>query len=159
MQIYADAMSASRVGDIQYVLQNSLQMERTCNKERVLELLESGWNITGKFNNGAGYENYKIENETHIDILINFLNNKFECPTSKTKIIILSFQEFYNYDYQSEGMNVDITFWNEQMQHDNLRLDGERAKDIRDFLVLHLFVKQDKDSLIDLLEKELSMKE
>ena len=153
MQIYIDAISNSRIGNVEYVLQKSLQMERTCKKERVLELLKLGWDIVGKFNNGAGYESYRLDDETKINILINFLKSKFECPISEANIVNLSFQEFYDYGCQSEGINVDITFWNEKMQHNNLRLEGRGVKDIRDFLMFHLSVKQDKDFLIDTLEK------
>lgn len=152
MQIYVDAISASRIEDAQYVLQHSLQMERTSKKERVVELLKSGWDIAGEFHNGAGYYRYKIENKTHIAILSDFLKNKFRCPTFNAKIICLSFQEFYNRGCQSEWMNVDIVFWNDQVKYKTLRLDGEEVRDIRDFLIFYLGIKQDKDSLIDLWE-------
>ena len=44
MQIYVDAIVASiKTKETQYVLYHSLEYERTSDKNRVLNLLQSGW--------------------------------------------------------------------------------------------------------------------
>lgn len=154
MQIYTDAINASRVGDKQYVLQRSLDFCRLSDENQVLDHLKDGWDIKGEFINGAGYETYRLHDENHINILIGFLQNKFGIVAFSAEIVHLSFQEFFANDCTSEGINVDILFWNSEKKHENIRVEEEKARAVRDLLTLQLFVKQYKDSLIKLLEKK-----
>lgn len=156
MQIYIDAICQSRIGDTQYVLQYGLTMERTSQKDRLLQLLKSGWNIKGKFINGDGYETYTVENDSDIKVLRNFLQNKLNYNIEeKYNKILLSFQEFYNRDCKTEGSNVGITLWSVSSgEHENLRFENEEAEEIRNILKLHLNISQDRDMLINLLERE-----
>lgn len=153
MQIHIDAITASRTGKPQYVLRKSLSMERTSNEERLLELLQSGWDIVGKYINGTGYETYKVMDETSVEILRNFLQKITQFPIPEASIIMLSFQVFYQQHYcQVEDLNAYITFWSSEANYDNLQLKGEEAEKVKNLLKEQLFIKQDKDDLINLLE-------
>ena len=72
-------------------------------------------------------------------------------------IVIFSFQEHFDIFYERKAINVDIIFWDVTTgYHQTMRVNGENAEKIRDFLLNQLFVKQDSDGLADLLRKELS---
>ena len=60
MQIFVNAIEKSRTDDTQYVLFKSLDMECVSDKRALLELLQDGWQIMGKYHNGVGYEKYKL---------------------------------------------------------------------------------------------------
>ena len=161
MQTHIDAIQKSRVADIQYVLRKSLDMVCVSDEKQLLEYLKDGWEIAGKYNNGARYDNFKTTNEREISCIKNFIEKEllgFEIKSAST--VTISFQEFFEpITCKSEEVRAFITFYNTidgKLEHEDFRFNAENAKRIRDIIsVLHM--KQDKTTVIDLIEKKMKM--
>ena len=159
MQVHIDAICASREGPTQYVLEKSLDVERVFDEKRLLKMLKDGWNIAGKYINGTGYESYRLVERVHICTFLAFAEKRFGVEvTEAPDVILLDFQEFYDSTCEPEGLNVGVTVWETATgNHSYIRFDNDKAQEIRELLLLHLFVKQDKGMLMGLLEKKLAM--
>ena len=162
MQIHIDAIQKSRVADIQYVLRKSLDMACVSNEKQLLEYLKDGWEIDGKYNNGDGYDDFKTTDEREIYCIKNFIEKEllgFEVKSAST--VTVSFQEFFApITCESEEVRAFITFYNVidgKLEHEDFRFYGDNAKRVRDF-VFGLNMKQDKATVIDLIEKKMKMK-
>lgn len=163
MQIHIDAIQKSRVADIQYVLRKSLDMACVSDEKQLLEYLKDGWEITGKYNNGTGYDNYKTTDEKEIQCIKNFIEKEllgFEIKSAST--VTISFQEFFvPITCQSEEVRCFVTFYNTidgKLEHEDFRFYGDNAKRIKD-IVFGLNMKQDKATVIDLIEKKMARKD
>lgn len=163
MQIYVNAIQKSRVADIQYVLSKSLDMACVSDEKKLLEYLKDGWEITGKYNNGTGYDNYKTTDENEIQCIKNFIEKEllgFEIKSAST--VTISFQEFFApITCQSEEVRCFVTFYNtvdEKFEHEDFRFYGDNAKRVKD-IVFGLNMKQDKATVIDLIEKKMARKD
>lgn len=161
MQIHIDAIQKSRVADIQYVLRKSLDMVCVSDEKQLLEYLKDGWEIAGKYNNGAGYDNFKTTDEKEIWCIKNFIEKEllgFEVKSAST--VTVSFQEFFApITCKSEEVRVFITFYNVidgKLEHEDFRFYGDNAKRVRD-IIFCLNMKQDKATVIDLIEKKMNM--
>ncbi len=158
MKIHIDAIEKSRVADIQYVLKKNTDTACISDKKQLLTLLKDGWDIVGKYNNGAGYDNYKTTDEKEISCIKSFIEKEllgFEIKSAST--VTISFQEFFEpVTCESEDLRAFIVFHhivNGKFEHEGFRFNGENAKKVRD-VVLGLNMKQDKATVIDLLEKK-----
>lgn len=163
MQIYVDAIQKSRVSDIQYVLSKSLDMACVSDEKKLLEYLKDGWEITGKYNNGTGYENYKTTDEMEIQCIRNFIEKEllgFEIKSAST--VTVSFQEFFApVTCQSEEVRAFITFYNTidgKLEHEDFHFYGDNVKRVKD-IIFGLDMKQDKATVIDLIEKKMARKD
>lgn len=168
MQIHIDAIQKSRVAETQYVLSKSLDMVCISNEKQLLEYLKDGWEIVGKYHNGVGEYNYKVSSKNDVDFNIfvidsikGFIEKEllgFEIKPATA--VTISFQEFFApVTCQSEEVRAFITFYNTvdgKLEHEDFRFNTENAKRIRDIIsVLHM--KQDKATVIDLIEKKMKM--
>lgn len=163
MQIYVDAIQKSRVEDIQYVLSKSLDIACVSDEKKLLEYLKDGWEIAGKYNNGTCYEDYKTTDEREIQCIKNFIEKEllgFEIKSAST--VTVSFQEFFApITCQSEEVRCFVTFYNTidgKLEHEDFRFYGDNAKRVKD-IVFNLNMKQDKATVIDLIEKKMARKD
>lgn len=161
MQIHIDAIQKSRVADVQYVLRKSLDMACVSDEKELLEYLKDGWEIARKYNNGAGYDNYKTTDEKEIWCIKNFIEKEllgFEIKSAST--VTISFQEFFApVTCQSEEVRAFITFYNVvdgKLEHEDFRFYGDNAKGVKD-IVFGLNMRQDKETVIDLIEKKIKL--
>lgn len=161
MQIHIDAIQKSRVADIQYVLRKSLDMACVSDEKQLLEHLKDGWEIAGKYNNGTGYDNFKTTDEKEIWCIKNFIEKEllgFEVKSAST--VTVSFQEFFApITCKSEEVRAFITFYNVidgKLEHEDFRFYGDNIKRVRD-IIFGLNMKQDKATVIDLIEKKMKM--
>ena len=161
MQIHIDAIQKSRVADIQYVLSKSLDMACVSDEKQLLAYLKDGWEIAGKYNKGAGYDTFKTTDEKEIWCIKNFIEKEllgFEVKSAST--VTVSFQEFFApITCQSEEVRAFITFYNVidgKLEHEDFRFYGDNAKRVRD-IIFGLNMKQDKATVIDLIEKKMKM--
>lgn len=161
MQIHIDAIQKSRVAEVQYVLRKSLDMACVSDEKQLLEYLKDGWEIAGKYNNGTGYDNFKTTDEKEIWCIKNFIEKEllgFEVKAAST--VTVSFQEFFApITCQSEEVRAFITFYNTvdgKLEHEDFRFYGDNAKRVRD-IVFGLNMKQDKATVIDLIEKKMKL--
>lgn len=163
MQIHIDAIQKSRVADVQYVLKKSLDMVCVSDEKQLLEYLKDGWEIAGKYNNGAGDDNYKTTDEKEIWCIKNFIEKEllgFEIKSAST--VTVSFQEFFEpITCKPEEIRAFITFYNVidgKLEHEDFRFYDDNAKRIRD-IIFGLNMKQDKATVIDLIEKKNARKD
>lgn len=161
IQIHIDAIEKSRVADIQYVLRKSLDMVCISDEKQLLEYLKGGWEIAAKYNNGVGYDNFKTTDEKEIWCIKNFIEKEllgFEVRSAST--VTVSFQEFFEpITCKSEEVRAFITFYNAidgKLEHEDFRFYGDNAKRVRD-IVFGLNMKQNKVTVIDLIEKKMRM--
>ena len=161
MQIHIDAIQKSRVEDVQYVLRKSLDMACVSDEKQLLEYLKDGWEIAGKYNNGTGYDNFKTTDKKEIWCIKNFIEKEllgFEVKSAST--VTVSLQEFFApITCQSEEVRAFITFYNTvdgKLEHEDFRFYGDNAKRVRD-IVFGLNMKQDKATVIDLIEKKMKL--
>ena len=161
IQIHIDAIEKSRVADIQYVLRKSLDMVCISDEKQLLEYLKDGWEITAKYNNGVGYDNFKTTDEKEIWCIKNFIEKEllgFEVKSAST--VTVSFQEFFEpITCKSEEVRAFITFYNAidgKLEHEDFRFYGDNAKRVRD-IIFGLNMKQDKVTVIDFIEKKMKM--
>ena len=93
MSIHAHAIEKSRVDDVQYVLRKSLDMVCVSDEDALLAYLKDGWDIVGKYNNGAGYDTYRTTSEPEIASIKCFMEKEllgFEIKPANT--VTVSFQ-------------------------------------------------------------------
>ena len=141
MQIYVDAIVASiKTKETQYVLYHSLEYERTSDKNRVLNLLQSGWKCGGEYIDGIGYEYFKILSTEKIKPLAHYLQLKL---AGEIRIV---FKE--TYDCLANLLKLEATISCSEIKERNVVLSGEKASGLREFLLFNLGVKQDPDAII-----------
>lgn len=168
MQIFVDAIEKSRTDDTQYVLFRSLDMKCISDKRKLLELLKDGWQIMGKYHNGIGYEKYHITDSSIVKFFGNYLNDKIFERNIKSDVIhnantvYIDFQIYYEpINCKVDGSNAGITFFQHkgnQCIHEYFYIENnENVESIETFLDAFC-IKQDNDTLIDLLEKKLEVK-
>ena len=167
MQIYVDAIQGSMTGFPQYVMQKSLQLERTKNKEYVIDCLKNGWEMKGAYIDGIGYEVYKADAPEQIKMLKTFITKglkaecpKFNEPDVSNEAITFYFQEFYKSSDASRELCVDILFsatnLDTEMEESRwLHLDPTTSDRLEDFLI-QFGIHQDNNYWIERLQKELS---
>lgn len=162
MQIYDDALDASREGNTKYVLSKSLDMTMCEYGKGLLKYLKDGWDIKGRFHNGTGYETYIIENvgndTAKIKSVMKTIGEITGVEPPERYAVILSFQMFYDKSNKLEGLNlnVDTLEKGSTKAADKFYFVDNDAEKIRDLLINILFVKQDKRGLIIRLEKEFA---
>ena len=168
MQIFVNAIEKSRTDNTQYVLFKSLDMLCVSDKRKLLELLKDGWQMMGEYHNGIGYEKYYITDSSVVKSFENYLNDKVFKRNTKSDVIhnantvYINFQFYYEpITCKVDGSNANITFFQHkgnQCIHEHFRIENnENIELIKRFLNV-FSVKQDNDTLIDLLEKELEVK-
>lgn len=154
--IYVNAILKSQTKDTQYVIEKSFDLLLVDNKIDLLNYLKNGWNIKGKYHNGSGCYKYIIKDKTVIDILFHYLETKTKLYNNFTVTdIILNFQEYFDRNANSEGINVDITIWNTpNKKYQHYRLDNTNTvRDILGFITsCSLNISQDKHMLIREIE-------
>lgn len=162
MQIYDDALDASRESNTKYVLSKSLDMTMCEYGKGLLKYLKDGWDIKGRFHNGTGYESYIIENvgkdAAKIKSVIKTIGEMTGVEPPERYAVILSFQMFYNKSNKLEGINLNVETLEKgsTQAEDKFYFVDDDAEKIRDLLINILFVKQDKRGLIIRLEKEFA---
>lgn len=163
--IFIRAILESQNGNTQYILSKSLDTICVSDAKTALDYLNKGWNLKVKFQNGVGYESFKVISESDINIIKNFIENKllgFE--VSSANIIYLSFKEFYPYaNCTSYGLNADVTLFstiknNEKNVSKTLSFADDKANQLR-YVLYALNIKPDNDSIIKHLEKECNKNE
>ncbi len=161
MQIFIEAIEKSRVGKPEYILAKSLDVVRTNDEKKVLKFLKNGYTPKGKFVNGVGEYNYRLDEPKYISVAKKYIENEllgFEV-IEKVDFIIFDFQEFFeSITCKSEELKLTIYFWNvENGKPEIVRFKGIKAKEMRDFLIFGCGnVKQDGNSLMRLLERKIA---
>lgn len=166
MQIYMDAIHGSTTGFPQYVMQKSLQLERTKDKERVLDCLKSGWEMKGVYIDGIGYEVYQVDLPEQIETLRNFIVRKLktECPKFNepdvtNEAMTFYFQELYKSSFAIRELSVDILFSATNLDAEMetaqwLHLGHTASERLEDFLI-QCHIHQDNNYWIKKIQKEL----
>ena len=168
MQIFVNAIEKSRTDSTQYVLFKSLDMLHVSDKRALLELLQDGWQIMGEYHNGVGYERYRLTSTFQTTSVNHYIHEAILNKRQRNycvDMIYLCFQEFFQpKTCKSEGINVNIHFYKKietkngtKTIREDMRFEDESARKVKDFLIT-CRCKQDNDTLIDLLEKELEVK-
>ena len=162
MQIYDDALDASREGNTKYVLSKGLYMTMCEYGKGLLKYLKDGWDIQGRFHNGTGYESYIIENTGNdtvkIKAVMKIIGEMTGVKPPERYAVILSFQMFYDKSNKLEGINLTVETLKKGSTQaaDKFYFIDDDAEKIRDLLINLLFVKQDRPGLIIRLEKEFA---
>lgn len=161
MQVHIDAISASRMGQTQYVLSKGLDIVRIFDKNSLLEHFKSGWEIEAAYHNGVGDDNYKISSDKPMEIIKNFIESEHNglCLKMPT-IITVSFQEYFEaVTCKSEKLIAYVNLFNStngKLEHENFRFEDEKAMKLKD-IITFLSIRQDKTRLISLFENEISL--
>lgn len=161
MQVHIDAISASRMGQTQYVLSKSLDIVRIFDKKSLLEHLKSGWEIESAYHNGVGDDNFKICSDKPMEIIKNFIESEHNgIHVKPPTVITVSFQEYFeDVTCKSEKLIAYVNLFNStngKLEHENFRFEDKQATKLKN-IITFLSIKQDKARLITLLENEIRL--
>lgn len=163
MQIHMDAIQKSMVAETQYVLRKSLDMACVSDKKELLKFLKDGWEIVGKYHNGVGDYDYKTASKMEIASIKSLIEKEFfGFEINPATTVTISFREYFSpITYESEELNVYITFYNEfdgKLEYEKFHFQTGKAERVRDLLFI-LNMKQDKATVIHLIEKKMARKD
>ena len=155
MQVYIDAIEASRTGNTQYVLNKGLDIVRVYDKKALYSLLKEGYEIKGIYHNGIGEYDYTIASSKEIGIIKDFLSSALDINFGPFDIVSISFQEFFEpFTCKREELKCFVTLFvnkNSSFTHENLVLKEEAASKLQS-LLFRLGCKQESSKLIKLLK-------
>lgn len=163
MQVYINAMECSKgFNKTQYVIAKGLDIFYCSYGKELLSYLKDGYEIKDKFNNGISERKWRVDDPNIIDCILKIAGCNLEYD-----FLYINTQEFYEHNV-SETVYMYFDVWNKNHPttvyitlksiYDPEYIKGQKnARSILDMLFIWN-VKQDKDSIIDLLEKEQCIK-
>lgn len=155
MQVYIDAIEASRTGNTQYVLSKGLDIVRVYDKKALYSLLKEGYEIRGIYHNGVGEYDYTIASSNEISIIKDFLSSALDINFGPFDKVSIRFQEFFEpIAYKREELKCFVTLFvnkNSSFTYENLVLKEETASKLQN-LLFRLGCKQESSQLIKLLK-------
>lgn len=155
MQVYIDAIEASRTGNTQYVLNKGLDIVRVYDKKALYSLLKEGYEIRGIYHNGVGEYDYTIASIKEIGIIKDFLSSALDINFGPFDIVSIRFQEFFEpIICKREELKCFVTLFvnkDNSFAHENLVLKEETASKLQS-LLFRLGCKQESSQLIRLLK-------
>lgn len=160
MQVYINAMENSKgFNKIQYVVAKGLDILCCSYGKRLLNYLKDGYEIKDKFHNGISECSWRLDDPNIIDCVMKIANCQLDYD-----FLYIHTQEFYKQNI-SETVYMYFDVWNKNhpttvyvtpksVYDPEYEKGQENARKILDMLFIWN-VKQDKESVIELLEKEL----
>jgi len=162
--LYAHALDMSKEqSEVKYVLFNSLHIVYVYDKSELLAFLKDGYNILACFNNGVEESTWNVTDTPVVPGICKIL--KHDILSKKPTSVIVNEQKFYDDDYElnCRYMYIDIFYSDgtsetfhvtEKNTQSPLFPEGQRkAEDIHGY-IMHFNIKQDKESIIKLLERQ-----
>ena len=135
MPVHVYAIQLSKDGPDQYVMQRSLDVVGVIGKNQRDSMIRDGYKQIARYHNGVGYRSYRINSSEDVVKISYYLERKNILLDIFPYTIHFSFQEFFAENCESEWLNVDISFFCNFDKPKTIRLEGEDAKQIEDFLI------------------------
>ena len=171
MPVYQNAINASKTGDTQYVIERSLDIFCTGNKNSALRYLSDGWDLKAVCNNGVLECTWRLNAmivaaAKNYDVYLR-IAQLLGLPKDKCMIRINT-QEFYDYAGEPEAVYMYLDVWKlndpkpqtiwitpKDTKSPDFVAGQEKAKAILDILLVY-GVKQDKEPVIRDLQQKLA---
>lgn len=159
-QIQNNAIRDSQIENTQYVISNGSKQICIADKRELLAFLRYAWDIVKKYNNGIGEDNFNISEPSEVKCIQDFIEQElleFNIASCATNILV-SFQEFYepeSLEIEELRSNVSLLKISAEgpLNWECFYFTNENAEKLRNE-ILRLNIKQDKKSLVTILEKE-----
>lgn len=168
MSIYTEAVRMSRKGCPQYIVSKSLFTVLVRDKASLLEFLKDGYTLQGKYVNGVCESSWRVDDKAVLEGIADICDLK---TLSEAQFIQVETQDFYDatdsaveqtvmylviWKYGQKAETYWVTVKDPVSKPELFAALQENAKRIRDLLFIR-GIKQDSESMIRMLEKELKV--